>query len=272
MAVRFKLPVANPNPSPRGVVLKNRKIGLCGSHSASLVDAPWDDPSWELWGHSSARSWYGRAMDRYFDLHPPSCWSRGMKKDKYTRWLAKNTVPIYMQDVYPDVPASLRYPKGRILQEFAGARPYFTNHVAWMVALALTEGVSTVGLWGINYGTRSEYMLQRGACEYWIGRLEQAGVRVVLPEQCTLLKEPVGLYGYESHDEATGVLLPAYQIKKWPQGPEPVPVGEKPPDLAVPPPEVVDLIRAEEEESPRPDWALGPLPDKANGDAVGAEG
>ena len=43
------------------VTRTGRKIALCGSHSASLTDAPWTDPSWEFWGHASSRAWYSAA-------------------------------------------------------------------------------------------------------------------------------------------------------------------------------------------------------------------
>lgn len=253
---------------PRQVATRTgRKVALCGSHSASLEDAPWDDPSWEFWGHASSRAWYKRQLDRYFDLHVRACWTRGGKKGaSYPKWLATNTVPIYMQDRYPDVPASVKYPKGRILLEFADARGYFTNHAAWMIALALTEGVSTIGLFGVNYSVQSEYLRQRGSCEYWLGRASGMGVRVVLPEQCTLLREPALLYGYQSHDEVTGMLRDEFKAKTWKPAEtiRPVAPGEKV-ERAEAPPEIRALIEKEEMEEPRPDWALGPLPNRTDG-------
>lgn len=243
-----------------------RKIALCGSHSASLTDAPWGDPSWEFWGHASSRAWYKHQMDRYFDLHPPACWTRGGKKTaQYPQWLAKNLVPIYMQKKYPEVPASVAYPKGRILLEFADARGYFTNHVAWMIALAITEGVSTIGLFGVNYSTESEYIRQRGSCEYWLGRAAGMGVRVVLPEQCTLLREPSRLYGFDSHDETTGALRDEYKLKDWkPRAIQPVVPGQMV-KRAEPPAELVEAIKIEEEDYPRPEWSFGPLPERTDG-------
>lgn len=207
-------------------------------------------------------------MDRYFDLHTKACWTRGGKKTAaYPKWLKSNTVPIYMQERHEEVPASIKYPKGRILLEFADARGYFTNHAAWMIALALTEGVSTIGLFGVNYGTEGEYMLQRGSAEYWLGRAAGAGVHVVLPAQCTLLREPALLYGYESHDEVTGALREEYKIKTF----TPAQVALRPLKpgetfkKAEPPEHLREEIRQEEEDYPRPDWALGPLPDRTDG-------
>lgn len=259
MTVPARVPVPKPArayPAARTV----RKIALCGSHSASLTDAPWTDPSWEFWGHASSRAWYPRPMDRYFDLHPKACWTRGGKKgDAYPKWLSRNTVPIYMQRHFDEVPASVEYPKGRILTEFADARPYFTNHAAWMIALAMTEGVTAIGLYGINYSTEGEYVRQRGSAEYWLGRAAQAGIRIVLPEQCSLLREPASLYGYESHDEQTGKLKDAYRPKVWSPKDTRVPADLSSVGLMRPPKEIQALIDAEEKEFPRPEWALGPL-------------
>ena len=241
-----------------------RKIGIFGAHVPSLTDAPWLDDSWELWGHATARLFYARAMDRYFDLHPKSCWTRGGKKgDMYPQWLARQTTPIYMQQRYAEVPASLEYPRRRVQQEFSYAhgRRYFTNHTAWMIALAILEGATTIGLWGINYAIESEYIRQRGSAEYWLGVLDGRDIKTVLPEQCSLLRDPVELYGYESHDEETGILKPCYSRKEWPRSPA---KGE-PPKPAVPTPEIAALIAQEEMDHARPSWALGPL--KANGAA-----
>jgi hypothetical protein len=253
-------------PLRPAVTRMGRKIALCGSHSASLTDAPWGDPSWEFWGHASSRAWYQHQMDRYFDLHPPACWTRGGKKTTgYPQWLARNTVPIYMQQKYPEVPASIAYPKGRILLEYADARNYFTGHAAWMIALALTEGVSTIGLFGVNYGTESEYVRQRGSCEYWIGRAAGTGVRIILPEQCTLLRDPKLLYGYQSHDETTGALRDEYKLKSWkPPGIKPIEPGQQI-VRAASPAELRAEIKQEEEDYPRPAWSLGPLPERTDG-------
>lgn len=242
-----------PKAGPAGVVSSSRKIALFGSHGSSLEDAPWDDPTWERWGHASAYRYYARPMHRYFDLHPKSVWTRPPKGTKYLEWLGSNTVPIYMQERYAEVPASIKYPKGRVLQEYGSPRPYFTNQVAWMIALALTEGVTTIGMWGVNYSARSEYIMQRGCAEYWLGRAAAQGVQIVLPAQCTLLGEPTGLYGYESHDETSGKLHNDYRKKQTMYLVTPETQAKQP---AIPPEELAEKIAKEEEE--RPAWSFGP--------------
>jgi len=151
--------------------------------------------------------------DTYFDLHP-------FEMRHEPRWkgfrekLAKNAVPIWMCEKYPQVPASVKYPKERILAEFQPkGRNVFTNQAAWMIALLLTQGVTKIGLFGINYGIEDEREKQRDSLVYWLGRAEDRGVEIVLPPESTILREPMELYGYESHDE-NGWLLPCYQGRK----------------------------------------------------------
>ena len=173
--------------------------------------APWFDPTWELWAHASCRHLCRRDPDLLFDLHPPALWRDVKKKTwdpKYLTWLQHNTVPIMMQDRYPDVPASLRYPFEPMITEFP--RGYMTNTVAYMIALALMEGVTHLGIFGCDYDTGSEYGPQRGSAEYWLGLAEGRGVQVCIPPQCNLLNKPSLLYGYESHPQ--GIRHPSYSF------------------------------------------------------------
>jgi hypothetical protein len=189
---------------------KTSKLGLIGC-TESVVHTPWHDPSWTLAAHASARQHCKREPDWWFDLHRRACFTQKKAWNRrYWEWLTTTTTPIFMQEAYADIPAAVKYPKARILAEF---RPYFTNHVAWMIALAMTEGVKTIGLFGCQYKCDTEYGIQRGSCEYWLGRFEQYGGTLVLPgPRQTLLNKPSKLYGYESHD-ADGKLIAEYRAQ-----------------------------------------------------------
>ena len=80
MALTFKMPGVTSVKPPRAVTRTERKLALCGSHIATLKDAPWNDPSWEFWGHASSHAWYAHPMDRYFDLHDKTRWSGPRRK------------------------------------------------------------------------------------------------------------------------------------------------------------------------------------------------
>lgn len=189
---------------------------MLGGSDSTLADAPWDDPSWKLWGHTSARGKYRRPADLLFDLHPRELWSDPVKKHwdpTFTQWLRQNTIPIYMQKRWAaEAPASMEYPYRRVMAEW-GAHPYFTNQLAWMIALALTEGVTHIGVYGCEYSTESEYGPQRGSAEFWCGVAIGRGVQVCLPPTCSLLREPRLAYGYESHPN--GVRHASYSRKSF---------------------------------------------------------
>jgi hypothetical protein len=263
MAVAFARPVEfSPTLSapPRAGVGRLRKIGLLGSHERSLDYAPWDDPSWEFWAHASSRGMFKRAPDRYFDLHRQECWSKSNNKgQKYLRWLETNHVPVFMQARYPHIPASVEYPFQRLAMETP--RPYFTNHVAYMIALALAEGVTHIGFFGVNYGVDSEYGTQRGSAEFWMGVAHGKGVQLVIPDTCTLLADPKKLYGYESHDEH-GLLVPEYRKRvHTPQAVDP----DRPlmaDGRVTPPSELLAAMRQERLENPAPVGAFASVLDR----------
>jgi hypothetical protein len=174
-----------------------RKIALIGS--ATTVNlAPWYDPTWEIWAHATVHPYCVR-VDRYFDLHPWE-WISTKPVPGYLNWLKSERTPIYMQRKFRDVPSSVRYPKERILAEFPR---YITSHAGWMIALALTEGVTHLGFYGIHYALDEEHKKQRTGCEFWMGVAVGRGVQIVNPPGSPLLREPGWLYGYESHDGKT---------------------------------------------------------------------
>lgn len=173
-----------------------RKIALIGT-AGTWAYAPFHDPSWEIWAHSSAIPLCPR-VDRIFDLHPKTVWQKKKSWHKhYQRFLRECPVPIYMHQHYKEIPQSIRFPREQILSEF---RRYFSSQAAWMMALALTEGVTHLGFFGIHYAFSAERTSQRHGCEYWMGFCEGRGVQLVIPPGCPLLHEPKLLYGYENYD------------------------------------------------------------------------
>ena len=202
-----------------------RKVAFLGG-ARSLKYTPWWDPTWELWSHASCRHLCRRDPDLYFDMHPSELWRDPKKKSwdpRYVKWLATQRTPIMMQQAYADVPASIKYPFEQMITEFP--RGYMTNHVAYMTALALIEGVTHIGIFGCDYNTNSEYGPQRGNAEYWLGIAEGRGVQVQIAPLCDLLGKPALLYGYESHPK--GIRDPSYIFSI---GPGMIKKGKKPSD------------------------------------------
>jgi len=188
---------ARPAPVGPG---RLRKVGIIGGAPNSLRFAPWNDPSWEFWGHSSVvlQVPYLRC-DRLFDLHPKHCFMEARKngfKD-YFAFLKTCPTPVYMQSKFEDVPMSVRYPLEQVQMQWPGVP--LGSQTAYMIALALMEGVTHLGFWGVDYAHETEYQKQRSNAEFWAGMARGMGVQLVLPQITPFCQEPRELYAYESH-------------------------------------------------------------------------
>lgn len=193
----------------RAPYFRTKKLALLGN-TDSIDFTPWHDPTWTLAAHPCCRPRCKREPDWYFDLHRPEVFRKEHKgwNHRYFAWLKALQTPIFMQKNWPEIPMSVEFPLPRIQGEF---RNYFTNHCAFLIALALTEGVTHIGLFGCQYSHETEHGVQRDSLTYWLGFAEARGVKLVIPpKHNTLLCSPPLLYGYESHDER-GQLVQAYR-------------------------------------------------------------
>jgi hypothetical protein len=179
-----------------------RKIALVGT--APTVDfTPWYDPTWEIWSHASSADRWPR-VDRSFEMHPEAVWRESKHKSPYLKWLQHAAHPVYMLEQYPDIRASVRYPRERIFAECRSmiGRLHFGSHGDFMIALALAEGVTHLGLFGMHYidpvkdGDRFEQLV---AIKFWLGVAAGKGVHLVIPDGNPIFNTPKEVYGLESH-------------------------------------------------------------------------
>lgn len=106
--------------------------------------------------------------------------------------------PIYMQDVYPEIPGSVKFPLAEVTKKFMGGidhRPYFRSTAAYMLTLAMYMGYTDIGVYGFEMGMDTEYHYQRPNFEYLVGVAHGMGINVHFPDSCPLLKG--ALYGFE---------------------------------------------------------------------------
>lgn len=186
-----------------------KKVAVVG-FAESKKDAPYGDPSWEIWGLNDLHGIIPRET-RHFDIHTPEVIDidvtagRAPKDKCGMGGLSHLSVPVYMQKREPSVPNSVQMPLTEILETFSklsGAR-YFTNSISYMIAFALYEGIITghqweqIGVYGVDMAVGTEYEVQRASCEYWIGIAEGMGVKVHIPDTSDLNKTAF-LYAYET--------------------------------------------------------------------------
>lgn len=211
------------------------KIAVVGFASTSRNQAPFQDPAWEVWGLNSLYALIPR-FSRWFEIHPREYIMQDLQRaelaaagiDHYT-WLTEQPgpdgkcsvkdkdgkacacqtdetklhefKPIYMQEHYPQIPASVRWPREEInawtVERFGGSSEidYFTSTPGEMVAHAVFLGAEEIGLYGVDLLQDEEYAYQRPGCEYWLGVARGLGIKVTVPKASVLLKANY-VYGY----------------------------------------------------------------------------
>jgi len=194
------LPSAATSTNGHGsVAVATREVALLG-YAEDTRDLIHGMPeTCETWGINMASVFLKKRTATYwFQLHPRSWAPTGKNPTGYygrpkehLDWLQQFDGTVWVTESAPDIPNARMYPVREIV-DMVG-REYFTSTFAYQLALALYEHlnekpISTLHLFGINLTALEEYAGQRPCAEYWIGRLEQAGVRVDIPTGSALVK------------------------------------------------------------------------------------
>lgn len=177
-----------------------KKIALLGSAPSSVRLAPFTDPSWELWACSPGAYPHisPTRVNAWFECHryePPHGYT-GPKpwfSQDYIAFMASLRCPVYMVEPVRDISASVAYPKDEMLERFGPF--FFTSSLSWMFALAITQGATEIGLWGVDMSAQEEWAFQRSGCHYFISIARAMGIKVTLPPESDLLRPPP-LYGF----------------------------------------------------------------------------
>jgi hypothetical protein len=160
------------------------KVAIVG-FAASRAKAPYANPTWDIWTMNDAWTWIKRA-DRWFEVHSKWLYEWvGRRPSAHVRKLSRFEGPVYM--LYPDerIPNAIQYPLESVIETIG--RPYLTSSIAYMIALAIHEGAEEIGIWGVDMATGSEYEHQRPCTEWLLGVAAGRGIKVTLPEGCSLL-------------------------------------------------------------------------------------
>jgi hypothetical protein len=179
-----------------------RRICIIGT-APTFRDAPWDDPSIEMWCLNDFWVLKPKRADRWFDLHPFDHFhfSKPGKKvlahevpagyfirpHGHLEFLKSQTIPVYVQDAKTlGTPSAVTFPKAMVEQAVG---PYFASSPAWMLGLALAEGVSEIQVYGIHLATEWEYQRQKPNFAFLLGLAAGRGVKIVVPKTAPLLRE-----------------------------------------------------------------------------------
>lgn len=132
------------------------------------------------------------------------------KVARVASWHKHPFVPIYMQQHYDDIPASVKWPRDEInawttrMWGKDAEIDYFTSTPGQMIATALYEGYGRIEVYGVDLLQAEEYAYQRPGAEYWIGIARGMGVDVLVPKSSALLKANY-VYGYSEPVESAAI-------------------------------------------------------------------
>ena len=179
-----------------------RKLAMVG-YAASRDEAPWQDPDFDIWIMNDMYELAPR-YDAVFDIHDiAEIRSRLGRAGKGSHYEALKTLtkPVYMQEYYPEIPASIRFPLTELVQKYhipaMGDKLFMTCTVAYMLALAIDEGKwDQIHLYGIDEAVDGEYKDEMPSVLYWLGLAAGRGIRIEVSAHSPLLKGWY-LYGYE---------------------------------------------------------------------------
>lgn len=202
-----------------------KRVAIVGC-SGSKDLAPFNDPTWEIWGVNNLFYFIPR-YDKWFEIHNITQDSqgnfqrrggdefRGQSINEYIRDLGKMSCPVVMQRVWAEIPTSTPYPLAAVKERFGALlgwygkpklqgvpdenlnyRLYGTNTITYMLLLAILEGATEIGIWGVDMAVDTEYQYQRPSCEWAVGLAVGLGIPVYIPDEADLLKT-ITLYGFE---------------------------------------------------------------------------
>lgn len=170
-------------------------VVILGSHPRTRAEFDFTRTDCDLWVFNEALSnnTFSRA-EAVFQMHEEAIWRNPANRNdpKHYDWLkAPKTAAVYMQDEYPDIPNSVRFPLEEISQRFQIR--YFTSSVAYAIALACYMDYKRIEIYGVEMETNTEYQYQRDGVTLWVGVALGLGIEV--DAHMTIFDQP--LYGYE---------------------------------------------------------------------------
>jgi len=170
------------------------KIAIVGTTS-SLQDAPYQDDSWEIWGLNGAYTAIPK-WDQWFDMHSMEV-LKANHSPAYFEFLKKAGNKLTLNQKYEEYPDARVFPYKELVGKHGR---YFTNTIAWLIALAIEQQPEEIGIWGVNMAQDTEYAHQRPCCEYFLGMAKGLGIEINIPKASELLKA-THLYGVEDQPD-----------------------------------------------------------------------
>ena len=203
---------------------KEKKIAILGTTPTRMA-GPINDESWEIWtigpGGKDHHRW-----DRLFETHttwPEDFGALDDKKKSYLDDLSQVKKPQIVhtivdmrrqlvewaynlghdekwlnQNIRGKWPAQIVIDREGLFKKYR--RMWFSTSICYAVAMAIEEGATDIGCWGIDLESGEEYIAQHWGCAYFLDLARLAGVNLHFPPGSGLTRD-INPYPdcYETH-------------------------------------------------------------------------
>ena len=197
---------------------KNDTVAVVGFASQSRSYTPWNNPKIDLAGLNEELAWgewFGNKdpnmrwwkapeenVSLWYQLHNHATFSRSENHNdpQHYEWLKqKHPFPIFMQEKYPDVPSSVKFPVEDIQKEFRtpDGKIYFTSSISYIMCHLYMLGYKRIEVYGFEMASNTEYAFQRPNASWIAGRLRARGIDIYVPPMSNFLAGK--LYAFEDN-------------------------------------------------------------------------
>lgn len=174
--------------------------------------APFQDDSWEIWTIGpGGRDVPGHRWDRLYEIHGAGrnhTWPADFAE--YLDFLSKIEPPKQIVTIRPiqEMLADWAYRNGKEnTSEITGPwkanvvlnkdflmhkykRMWMSSSFSWAMAQALEEGVTDLGIYGVDLEAGEEYVTQFAGARHFIDLAQHIGVEIHMPPFCGLWRDP----------------------------------------------------------------------------------
>ena len=183
-------------------------VGLGNSFSEYILAKIRSEKLDEVWAINSMSGVIYH--DKCFMMDPPSRFLDTPNAGKQTNIMAdrlrkKINIPIFSCTLDKRCPDVVEFPLQEVLQKTGYA--YLNNTVAYSLAYAISQKVSDLHLYGIDFTHKAVNFAEAGraCCEFWLAIAISKGIKVNIAHNSSLLDmnvpEDQKLYGYHRLDD-----------------------------------------------------------------------
>ena len=174
--------------------------------------APFQDESWQIWTIGpGGRDVPGHRWDRLYEIHGAGrnhTWPADFAG--YLDFLSKIEPPKQIVTIRPiqemladwaykngketaneitgDWKANVLLDKQHLMQKYK--RMWMSSSFSWAMAQALEEGVTDLGIFGVDLESGEEYVTQFAGARHFIDLAQHTGVKIHMPAFCGLWRDP----------------------------------------------------------------------------------